>query len=230
MKTCRICHLTKEFSCFGKDKYEKDGLNGRCKLCLIEYRKKNANYAINEGNKTCTTCKEIKNYTQFPKNKQRLDGLHTYCKDCFNKKNRDYRKNNPTMWELIKNRNFTKYREKIGIPETLVPKRRKNGEGYISRNGYLSYRIVGHPCADKNGRVQASHLVIYEKTGRLLKKGEIVHHINGDTLDNRFENLEIWRTGHPHGQRVSDKIMWCINFLNEYGYNVTKEKDVWFCN
>lgn len=230
MKICIICKNEKDFFYFGKDKHNKDGYNTRCKNCLIEYRKKNANYALNDGKKTCSTCKETKFYTDFPKNKQRIDGRHTYCKICFNKLLRNYRKKNPTIWEIQKNKNFEKWRKKIGISEEQLPRKRKNGEGYISRNGYLSFRKIGHPCADKNGRVQASHLTIYEKTGRILKNGETVHHINGDTLDNRLENLEIWKSGHPSGQRVSDKIKWCIEFLNEYGYTITKDKNVWICN
>lgn len=38
--------------------------------------------------------------------------------------------------------------------------------------------------------------------------------------DNRIENLELWSTSHPAGQRVSDKIEWCIEFLTDYGYNI----------
>jgi len=172
--------------------------------------------------KKCSHCKIEKSLDLFVKNRLRKDGFHVYCKECFNKKNREYRKNNPTIWEIQKNKNFKKWREKLGISEKELPRRRKSGEGYITRNGYLTYHFNGHPCADKNGRVQASHLVIYEKTGRILKKGETVHHINGETLDNRFENLEIWRSGHPHGQRIEDKIKWCIEFLEEYGYTVHK--------
>lgn len=86
----------------------------------------------------------------------------------------------------------------------------------------MSYKKIGHPCADKNGRVQASHLVIYEKLNRIIRKGETVHHINGDTLDNTIENLEIWVSGHPSGQRLDDKIKWCKIFLEGYGYKAIK--------
>ncbi len=172
--------------------------------------------------KKCANCQTYKEKEKFGKCSQRNDGLNPYCRECFNKKNREYRKNNPTIWEIQKNINFKKWREKLGISEEERPRKRKAGEGYITRNGYLSYKKIGHPCADKNGRVQASHLVIYEATSRLIKKGETVHHINGETLDNRLENLEIWASGHPHGQRVEDKIKWCIDFLNEYGYDIKK--------
>ncbi len=172
--------------------------------------------------KKCSRCKEIKIYEEFGKCKQRDDGYNVYCKICCRIRAKEYRINNPTIWEIQKNKNFKRWREKLGISEQEMPRRRTKGEGYISRQGYLSYRIKNHPCADKNGRVQASHLSIYDKTGRTIKKGETVHHINGNTLDNRFENLEIWRSGHPFGQRVEDKIKWCIDFLNEYGYQIEK--------
>ncbi len=62
-------------------------------------------------------------------------------------------------------------------------------------------------AAEQNGNVQrfrgegksyvkflgrhAHRIAAEEKLGRALKRGEIVHHINGDRRDNRHENLEV---------------------------------------
>lgn len=173
--------------------------------------------------KTCSSCRVIKDLESFVKKRSSKDGRTVQCKECVNAKTRERRKKNPTQWEIQKNRNFKKWREKIGVSVDVKPRRRLNGEGYISRDGYISYKLNGHPCADKNGRVQGSHKVWYEKTGHIPKKKiEHIHHKNGDTLDNRFENLELWTKDHPPGQRVEDKIPWAIEFLRQHGYEVIK--------
>lgn len=55
-----------------------------------------------------------------------------------------------------------------------------------------------------------------EYLGRSLSAHETVHHKNGMRNDNRLENLEIWDTRHPKGQRVDDKVEWAIEILREY--------------
>jgi hypothetical protein len=48
-----------------------------------------------------------------------------------------------------------------------------------------------HPMANKNGVITEHRFIMSNHLGRNLSKNEIVHHINGNTKDNRIENLKL---------------------------------------
>lgn len=76
---------------------------------------------------------------------------------------------------------------------------------------------AGYRSLLRGGRYQMEHrLVMEQHIGRPLEAHENVHHINGVRNDNRLENLELWSSSQPPGQRVEDKVAWAIEILKRY--------------
>lgn len=89
----------------------------------------------------------------------------------------------------------------------------------VSGGGYVEIFRPEHPNARANGRIFEHVAVMSEMLGRSLLPHENVHHINGIRDDNRPENLELWSTSQPPGQRVEDKIAWALEILATYQLN-----------
>jgi hypothetical protein len=87
-------------------------------------------------------------------------------------------------------------------------------------NGYIQLWKPNHPNTRGSGYLHEHRYVMSQHLNRPLRKGENIHHINGVRDDNRLENLEIWTTQQPSGQRLEDKIKWAIDFLESYGFEI----------
>lgn len=85
------------------------------------------------------------------------------------------------------------------------------------RLGYIQLWMPEHPNAKMAGYIHEHRLVMSEYLKRPLLPFENIHHKNGDRSDNRLENLELWNTMQPAGQRVEDKIIYAKQILELYG-------------
>jgi hypothetical protein len=68
----------------------------------------------------------------------------------------------------------------------------------VTSHGYVLIRQPDHPRADCRGYVYEHILVAEQTLGRLIERGEIVHHRNGVKHDNRPENLDVKASRHHH--------------------------------
>lgn len=101
---------------------------------------------------------------------------------------------------------------KYGDVGCVEPLARKKGTG-TTVGGYvrIERREDGRRRSEAEHRtIMAAHL------RRPLTSVEQVHHKNGIKTDNRLENLELWSTHQPKGQRVTDKLAWAREIVALY--------------
>ena len=164
--------------------------------------------------KICTKCNIEKPLDNFHLCVTGRDGRRGDCKKCVylrQQSNGYYKHKISCSCGKLKSQYSKKCRE-CNAPSLLtlgrIPTWRKDiSTGYIVgdiRNATGKHEIRQH------------RYIMEEHLGRKLLDHENVHHKNGIRDDNKIENLELWSTSQPPGQRVQDKIVWCQWFLEQY--------------
>jgi len=121
----------------------------------------------------------MKNYT---KNTSKIARICAFCGKIF------YR------WPSQYNEGRGKFCSKLckakseSQPKTPFPSK-------ITRHKYFAIRIPSHPRSHTNGYVYEHILIAEKKIGRKLKQGEVVHHIDGNRLNNDPNNLLVMMLG-----------------------------------
>jgi len=69
----------------------------------------------------------------------------------------------------------------------------RGAKTYVNKNGYRQYKDSG---------TYVHRDVAEKKLGRKLKGGEVVHHIDGNSLNNSPKNLKVYKNQSEHMKKA----------------------------
>ena len=99
-------------------------------------------------------------------------------------------------------------------------------DGCMARDKrFIVYR-PDYPCSKFEGYVPRAHVVWWLSTGLVVPTGFVLHHINGDKLDDRIENLQLMthadHTGLHRSGEYKEPVLFTCQWCGEEFYAINK--------
>lgn len=159
----------------------------------------------------CSNCFEYKLWAEYNRNRAMTTGYHSICRICQKLVDLKNRVECPNCGDFMRRQSTRCRKCNSGSGATNW-----KGGRYIDEKGYVHIYLPEHPRSGKKGYMR-EHQIVMEKTlGRFLLPGENVHHLNGIRSDNEPDNLQLWETSQPSGQRVIDKLSYHRKMVKMY--------------
>lgn len=117
-------------------------------------------------------------------------------KTCCSKECRDKAQSITSKGITRSPKNLIKKGQRIGINTEFKWKKGK----VVNVQGYEMEFIKDHPFKNATGYVLKHRLVMEKKIGRYLTENEVVHHIDGDRLNNDIDNLMLFASSGEHSK------------------------------
>lgn len=168
---------------------------------------------LDDNGRICKGCKEYKLWSEFPSHNTRGEpGKAARCKPCMSVYRESRKPPCPDCGKPISSRSKRCFECAMKAAVRYQP-----GDRKIDDSGYVRVFMPDHPSVSGNGWLFEHRMVMSDHLGRPLRKGENVHHKNGIKDDNDIDNLELWFSPQPSGQRVIDLLAYARGILATYG-------------
>lgn len=137
-----------------------------------------------------------------------------YCKECNKKFFVDFSTYKRRGAKFCSLKCYGRFLSKTNIGSKVY-----NWKGRYISNGYVYIKVLNHPNSVRN-RITEHRLVMEQKLNRHLRPFEIVHHINGNTIDNRIENLLLCKDTAQHQKNHTQIKRCCVcgQYIKECEY------------